>query len=144
MHASWQPSRPTQCGQPYLENGVSHSADDVAHMTCASLHLDIAVLQVGLACLGAVAGNIPASIVGLCTTASTESAKFDYSMPPKILGFCLTLCNPGAQPRNQQYNCRCIQSVLHLKTSLCLHLHNLPGHWGQNPSMHACRSIKHS
>ncbi len=68
---------PTQSGQLYLENGVSHSADDVAYITCASLHLDIAVLQVGLSCLGAVAGNIPASIIGLCTTVSAESAKLD-------------------------------------------------------------------
>lgn len=76
-----------QSGQIYLENGVSHSAYDVAHMTRASLHLDIAVLQVGLPCLGAVAGNIPASIIGLCTTISIESTKFDSSVPPKILGF---------------------------------------------------------
>jgi hypothetical protein len=69
----------------YLENSVSHSADDVAHMTCASLHLDIAVLQVGLACLGAVARHIPAAIIGLCKMVSTKSAKFDYSVPGKIL-----------------------------------------------------------
>lgn len=64
----------TPYGQLYLENGVSHSADYVANMTCASLHLDIAVLQVGLACLRAIAGNIPASIIGLCTAVSTDSA----------------------------------------------------------------------